>query len=386
MSYKNICILGAGGSIGSRLVAILLSQGYQLTAVVRSLSSAVRIGRFDIPIVAMDLLSATKEELASVMANHDVVIDCTFSNNSNYDQRLLEAQQLAELICDAALHANVKRLIHYGTISVYPSKAGTINETTPCVMQGESYGDSKLAAEIVFLSRSTEQLPITVLQLPIVFGAFMGWSTSPITQMTAQRLLMPDDIRGHCSPLYVDDVASATIAAFDCPDSHGERILLSDKAMTWFDYYSAYARLSEGLAVQLIKRSILLDLHHKQARAQRPFQRLKAAFSSDGEFRQLMLAQWGIRTLYKYVKRYRGQEGVDKIKTQIARSLHEQAADKQAVVADVAIDERTLNLFDGMPVVDTHKSRQVLQFEAYTPFDEAIRFTGEWLTWARLIK
>ena len=274
MKNKKICILGAAGSIGSRLVTLLHKQGYEVTAVVRSWSSAVRIGRFDIPLVSLDVLSSSVDRLAEIIKGHDVVIDCTYSSNPDYDQRIIESVTLAKTICNAAIQAQVKRLIHYGTISVYPANASTVDETTQCIESGDSYGDSKLAAEQAFLKHNSKSLSITVLQLPIVFGPFMAWSTSPVAQMSADELIMPDDLKGFCAPLFVDDVVRATELSFDCESSYGERILLSDTSISWGDYYYSYTKHAEVLSLAFINRDEFEQRASQALHRLKPFQTL----------------------------------------------------------------------------------------------------------------
>jgi len=380
LTKQRICVLGASGSIGSRLVSMLVSQGYQVTALVRSLSSAVRIGRFDIQIQQLDLLKATTEQLSSIMKGHDVVIDCTYSVNSDYQQRVQEAKQLAELICAAARQSQIPRLIHYGTISVYPANAGVIDETIACSNSGDSYADSKLIAEQIFLAQHCASLAITVLQLPIVFGPFMGWSISPVAEMTECVLLMPNDLKGSCSPIFVDDVANATILAFDCDQSYGEKILLSDAAMSWFDYYQAYAQLSAKLTLSAMQRDEFNATQSQQAFSQRPFQILKSKFSTDGDFRQMVLSQWGIRTIYSMTKRLRGQGGLEEIKTKLASSLLPEEQKQRTL-----INLQRLQVMDTLPQVRSDKAKRILNFEPAQSFSESISITKEWLKWARLV-
>ena len=382
MSIKNnkICVLGAAGAIGSHLVTSLHKQGYEVTAVIRSWSSAVRIGRYQIKLVSMDLLKTSVDDLSDVVAGHDIVIDCTYSKNTDYQSRIDESRQLAQLICNAALKAKVKQVIHYGTISVYPAEGGCVNETTVCQNSGDSYGDSKLAAEQVFLQSHSHELAITVLQLPIVFGPFMGWTTEPISQMLAQELLIPDDLKGHCAPLFVDDVVKGTVLAFNCSAAFGQRILLSDKNMSWHDYYSAYADLSSSLQIASITRDEYNQRDGIQKRSIKPFQNLKQKFMDDGEFRQLVLAQWGVRSLYGLVKRLRGQNGVDAIKQKIASTVQSNNECKQ-----VLLNSQTVELFDSLPKVDPSKASEILGFDQYTDFSIALSTTKDWLKWARLL-
>ena len=378
MNSKKICVLGAAGAIGSRLVTLLHQQNFEVTAVVRSWSSAVRIGRFDIPIVSLDLLTTSVESLADVINSHDIVIDCTCSGNGDYDQRVAESLHMAETICTAAIKVNVKRLIHYSTVSVYPVNANKVDETVDCVESGDSYGDSKLAAERFFLKQSKTDLSVTVLQLPIVFGPFMGWSTFPVAQMLGQELVMPEGLKGWCAPLFVDDVVHATILAFDCKGSYGERILLSDKSMSWYEYFSAYTKHAGSLSLSSLAREKFIEREKKAAHSLKPFQKIKSKFINDGDFRQLILSQWGIRSIYALVKQSRGQEGIDQIKQKIESSVEPRQT-------QVLLSENNVQLFDSLPEVNANKAKEVLGMNNYTSFDDAMLSTYDWLKWARLI-
>lgn len=378
MKNKKVCILGAAGAIGSRLVTLLHKQGYEVTAVVRSWSSAVRIGRFDIPLVSLDVLSSSVDRLAEIMKGHDVVIDCTYSSNADYDKRIIESVTLANTICGAATQARVMRLIHYGTISVYPANASTVDETTQCSESGDSYGDSKLAAEQAFLKHNSKSLSITVLQLPIVFGPFMAWSASPVAQMSANELIMPDDLKGFCAPLFVDDVVRATQLSFDCEPSYGERILLSDTSISWGDYYSSYTKHAEALSLAFINRDEFDQRANQALHRLKPFQALKSKFINDGDFRQLILSQWGLRSIYGLAKKLKGQDGIDQIKQKIESSV-------QPTQAQILLDQKNLQLFDSLPKVNASKASEILGMNDYTDFSKAVLITHDWLKWARLV-
>lgn len=379
MATKKICVLGAAGSIGSRLVSQLVSDGVDVTAVVRSLSSAVRIGRYPLNLVTLDLGSISENELCEVLAGHDVVIDCTYSTDPDYDKCLSDAEQLARLICGAAVKSGVSRLIHYGTISVYPTDVDSVDESVQCSLKGDRYGDSKLVAEDVFLSYSSDDLAVTVLQLPIVFGPYMGWTTSVVSLMTGNSLVISNHFDGACSPLFIDDVVRITKFAFECEQSYGHRVLLSDDPMPWGAYMSSYADLSESLVLTLISRKAFQTRQAQHEFSSRPFQVLKSAFSNDGDFRQMILSQFGIRSIYGLAKRVRGQEGMDEIKYKIQSSLT-----TNEEVGEVLLEPHLFNLFDSLPRVNSTKARTLFG-DVYTPFSEAMSQTQGWLRWARLI-
>jgi nucleoside-diphosphate-sugar epimerase len=249
-----------------------------------------------------------------------------------------------------------------------------------CTPSGDKYGDSKLVSEGVFMENSTSSLAVTVLQLPIVFGPYMGWSISPVAQMNGQKLLMCEGLKGMCSPLYVDDVYKATLLAVNCTESFGKRLLISDKPISWVSYYSGYSTMSETLELEVIPQDTFTELLADRAFSDTPFQRLKAKFAGDGDFRQLILSQFGVRSLYKIIKRYRGQDGVDKIKTNIAASLSVQGEQDES-----PLNQGLVDLFDSLPEVSCLKAKDVLKLDDYTPMAEALAETEEWLKWARLI-
>jgi len=383
MSQAKICVLGAGGSIGSQLVSYLLSEGYQVTAVVRRLSSAIRIGRFELDIINSDVLTSSVEELARIFENHIAVIDCTYSANPDYDIRIEESKRLARAICHAAKKANVERLVHLGTISVYPVKINEVSEQTPCAPSGDAYADSKLAAEQVLLENSANLASITVLQLPVVYGPFMMWTTSPVQQMLESTYTIADDLAGWCSPIHVDDVAFAVGLALKMRELEVQKILLGGgESIRWANYYQAFSELSDELKLNVIPRGQLEEMTRDE-RQQGPWHQLKSKFSDDGDFRQLVLAQFGIRTLYRWLKARRGQAGMDEIKARIANHTNKPKPGESNVLL---IDSKTIANYDTMPAIKSNKAFEKLGFKPKINFKDGVQQTGEWLRWARILK
>ena len=374
---KNIIVLGGAGAIGSRLVHALVSSGHRVTVVVRSLASAVRIGRLDIAIIQLDLSSVDSLQLTRLFEDQNVVIDCSYSSGSNRDMVVEESQEIAKLIMQSADAAKVEHVIHFGTISVYPSDGGVIDESISCEYSGDIYGDGKLAAERIFLQDNLYSAAVTVLQLPIVFGPFMNWTISVVNEFNNGDLVMPDSTLGHCSPLFVDDVVDATESALTRSLQSNEKILLSDEAMPWSDYYRAHAKLLSGKSLKLIDRKSFFERLDSKDRTEQPYNRLKRQFSDDGDFRQLVLSQFGIRTLYRLFKKHRGQAEIDKLKSSIAGPV-------SANVQESLLSKNRLALFDSLPKVESNKAKLILDFTP-TKFDVAIKETGAWLEWAGMV-
>jgi len=381
-----ICVVGAGGSIGSRLIKRLLDDQHEVVAVLRSLSSASRIGRYAIDIVQHDILTVTQTELQQTFDGCDVVIDCSFSKAIDYAQRLEESVAMATIIANAVLYSGVQKLIHYGTVSVYPTRQqghSNIDETTVCTPRNDAYADSKLAAENVLLDKAkTDALPLVILQLPVVYGPFMLWSQAPVMSMYGKRWLMPNDLAGVCTPLHVDDVVLATCLAMQTQTADGQRILLAGtERLTWGEYYQAYADLDSSLSLDLVGRNEVMTELTLQARQQQPWNKLKSAFSNDVGFRQLVLSQFGFRHLYKLVRHYRGEQGIASVKGKLLKPKQQPLKGQPKQY----IDAKTLSVLDTMPDIQTDKAQRLLNFKATISFEKGMQDTHKWLKWARLV-
>ena len=379
----NICVVGAGGAIGSRLVKRLYDEQYKITAVVRTLSSAIRIGRYPINIKQLDIHQASQSELNLLFKDIDFVIDCSFSKNPIATERVNESVEMARKIASAAQHAGVKKLIHYGTISVYPASPQlTIDESTVCTTKNDSYADSKLAAENTFLELAENaSLPVVVLQLPVVYGPFMNWSIIACSSMFPSQFVIPDDITGSCSPIHVDDVVEATCLTLHTEKANGQRILLaSNEEISWSTYFESFRNAYSKFRIRLTTREEIKLIHEKQYNQSKPFRKLKSAFFDDANFRQLILSQIGIRHVYQRLCKTKDRQGVDWVKQKIIPK--EIASTEQ----EQFIDAILLKTMDQMPGIDSDKAEQLLGFRPSIPLNQGIADTMKWLQWARLVK
>ena len=371
---KSVCVLGGGGSIGSRLVHQLVSNGYSVTVVVRRLQSAVRIGRLKVNIVVMDLLDEPQGNLDKLFHGIDYVIDCSFQTGADTKKVIQQSKEVAQKVLMAANLAGVNRIVHYGTISVYPKDGVTINEQTQCDYSGESYADGKLAAERTFL-KADNVTPVTVLQLPIVFGPFMNWTVSIANDMSSSKLIIPDSFYGVCSAVYVDDVVRVSEQALSQEVADNQKLLINGINLSWTNFYQEMAQLSDSFSMEIVTRLEYEQAVKELERNQSPFSRLRTKFAQDGDFRQLVLAQFGFRHVYRLVKQIKGQPGIDKIKTSIADDPDVSRENGNLLPKDRA------DLFDALPQIDSSLASDTLNFKA-SNFHQCMQETREWLMWA----
>lgn len=385
MRTPEICVVGAGGAIGSRLVQELLNQGVSVTAVVRRLETATRIGRSSVKIEVADLNAISEEALLRIVGGHSTVIDCSYSAATDVEENKSQSEKLARTLLNVCNQLAIPNLIHFGTISVYPMGRKFVDEQVECHFQGQAYADGKLIAERSFLAESSKT-NILILQLPIVIGPFMGWTRSIVQQLQGTILAMPDPIGGRCNALHVDDVVHATQLAISYlndkdPGSVSERVLLSGTDRSWLEFYQAHSERMQNSEVRTIPRAEYLARLESSLIANRPWNRLKKAFSEDGDFRQLVLAQWGVRSVYRLVKNRRGQEGLDEIKSRLAAAsqIHDKSSDS-TILSPVHF-----KTFDSMPRINGEKATKLLSFSAKTSFNQSVNSSVEWAKWAGLL-
>ena len=379
----HICVFGASGAIGNRLVQTLSQEGYAVTAVVRTLHKAVRLSRFPVALKVGDLLHSSQHEISQLVVGHDVVIDCTYSLAGDSQTAIDESVLMTQKLLKAARDADISSIVHYGTISVYPADANKIHEELECEYQGSAYGDGKLAAEKLYLKDHGE-ISVVVLQLPIVLGPFMGWTKNIAAHLTNGTLTLPNDLSGWCDTVHVDDVIHATLLSINKMNSSSvpirERCLITNpKSVQWIDVYKLFADIMDLSSFQLVSRSEFTSLFEEQVHRERAWVRLKRTFERDGNFRQLVLAQWGIRTAYRLVKRFRGQAGMDGIKHRISSSLPAEPAAENILLAP-----HLVALYDNMPFIESNKASDWLGFVSDFTYKDIVQDSVDWLHWAGL--
>jgi len=237
---KPVLVTGSTGFIGGRLVEkLILEHGVAVRTVVRDYSRAARIARFPVEMVHGALNDS--DALDNAMKGCDVVFHCAFDPAASAEKSVIDIRTL----CEACSRNNIKRLIHISTISVYePLPDGDLTEDSLAEPCGFSYADTKLAVEREVLRQVNENsLPATILQPTIVYGPFSKpWTDGRVNQLLTGTVVLPDDGKGMCNPVYVDDVVNAMILAAQVEGVIGERFLISGpEPVTWGEFFNAYA-------------------------------------------------------------------------------------------------------------------------------------------------
>lgn len=234
---RRVLVTGAGGFIGGRFVERLHAlEGFDVRPAVRRWSSAARIGRLPVDIVACDINDAAQVQVA--LDGVDSVIHCAVGPRET-------TVDGTRTLLDQARTAGVRRVVHVSTIDVYGTADGTFDEAKPLVRTGRPYGDMKIEAEEVCRTAMAAGLPVVILRPTLVHGPFSAtWTIDYAQRLQNRPWLLPESVcGGTCNLVYVDDLVDAAILALDAPQAPGEAFNVNGpERPTWNEYFEALNR------------------------------------------------------------------------------------------------------------------------------------------------
>jgi nucleoside-diphosphate-sugar epimerase len=228
-------VTGASGFIGGWVVETLYLSGHaDVRAGIHTWTSAARLGRFPVEIVACDVLDRQQVERAVAGVTH--VIHCALGNRQTMVQgtrHLLEAAQ----------RQGVQRVVYLSSAEVYGEAHGEVDESHPVQAGANEYADAKIEAEAVCWEFSRQGAPATVLRPTIVYGPFSAdWSVALARRLQSGHWgALGDSAEGWCNPVYVGDVVDAILLAATREGAVGEAFnIAGPEVLTWNDYFRRY--------------------------------------------------------------------------------------------------------------------------------------------------
>lgn len=141
----------------------------------------------------------------------------------------------------AAAQAGVRRFLFISSLAVFAGTTGEIVESAPLVPTGDLYVDTKIAAEQALQEEAAAPgaPELTILRLAWVYGLGSAtWTTKPIQEAQAGKLVIPGEGHLTFSYVYVDNVVDAVTAAIRAP--HTGIYHIFDGSTTYQEFMSAY--------------------------------------------------------------------------------------------------------------------------------------------------
>jgi nucleoside-diphosphate-sugar epimerase len=194
-----VLVTGAGGFIGSHLVARLLAEGHSTRALMRASTDARRFDPSAVEIVRGDVCNPQDVEramdgchlvfhLAVVRGNRDITVGGTTT------------------VARAAARTGVGRLVFPSSTRVYGlSRRGALDERTR-LRPDSAHGRFKAAAEQA-IRTSLAKTPVAVIaRLPLVLGPGGGAWRGVFQAVASGRFRLIGTGDNHCHPADVSDV------------------------------------------------------------------------------------------------------------------------------------------------------------------------------------
>ncbi|MCS7207923.1 MAG: NAD-dependent epimerase/dehydratase family protein [Dehalococcoidia bacterium] len=249
-------VTGATGFVGSNLVRTLLQAGWQVRAVVRPTSPLVALEGLPVERVVGDLTQPTS--LARAMDGLDAVFHVA-ALNAFWARDTREFYRVnvegTRAVCEAALRAGVKRVVHTSTWAVFstPPRGQAITEQTPTDPRRLTgpYRLTKYLAEREAMSFVPQGLDLVVVNPTVPVGP---WDVKPTpTGRIVLNFLLgrtPAYVHTTLNLIAVEDVAMGHLLAYQ-KGRTGQRYLLGHRNITLREIFAILASLTGRKAPRL---------------------------------------------------------------------------------------------------------------------------------------
>jgi nucleoside-diphosphate-sugar epimerase len=246
-------ITGANGFIGGWLAETLHARGgVDVRAGMRSWSKAVRLARFGLEPVLLDVMKP--EMIAAAMDGAGSTASRALRVvHTAYGSTRVTVEGTRHML-EAALRAGAARFVYISTTEVYGTPSGRVDETYPLAPTGNEYGDSKLEAEGLCWDYGEKGLPVTVVRPTIVYGPFgRTWTVEMAAKLQSGKWgIFEGHGDGICNLLYVSDLVEGILLAARHPAAVGQAFNLSGpEPVTWNEYFS---RFNAAMGLPLLRR------------------------------------------------------------------------------------------------------------------------------------
>lgn len=140
-----IFLLGATGKTGSILLKMMIESGHSVTAYVRS-PEKILLQSKNLNMIKGDLLSA--EDMASAMANHEVVVSCLGGNENDKSTPIKE---MTDIIVRSMKMNHIGKIVSISTAGIH-NEFSFITNLIVKAFYKHVINDHRLAAQMIMTS------------------------------------------------------------------------------------------------------------------------------------------------------------------------------------------------------------------------------------------
>jgi 2-alkyl-3-oxoalkanoate reductase len=240
-----VLVTGAAGFLGSHVIDLLLEQGENPRALIRSGDDPRRLHAARVEVHTADV--GDRVALSAALQGVDCVVHCAartgpWGPEHEYERTNVRA---LEVLAYAALAAGVERIVHVSSITVHGNDvAGQADETTPFHEEPNPYSRSKTAGERLW-ERLTRDVgaPVTIVRPGWIYGPRDSASFTRIARMIeTRRMFLVGSGENHVPLIYVRDAAHGVLLASEVAAPPGRSyVLVNDEPVTQRQFLSTIA-------------------------------------------------------------------------------------------------------------------------------------------------
>lgn len=239
---KIAAVTGGGGFIGRRLVAQLISVGYQVRVLTRNSQNKNNFSA--VSYFQGDLVDSSEAQLSAFLDGVDVLYHCAAEIVDESKMVAINYEGTKKLVF--AARGRIKRWVQLSTAGVYGADSATITEeSTP--KPANVYESTKLSADLVMLDvLSNSKTVWSVLRPTTVYGADMpNNSFRALINAVLNKRFFYIGRKGAILPyIHVDDVVNALILCGEHDEAIGEIFNLSED-VTIENFVQSIARIKD---------------------------------------------------------------------------------------------------------------------------------------------
>jgi nucleoside-diphosphate-sugar epimerase len=230
MSTKKVLVTGANGCAGSNLCKKLISQGYQVRALVRPSSNLMFLNGKDVELVYGDLAISEPLPVEAFKGVETVYhIAAAFRiegvpENYFYDVNVGGTQR----VLDASLKADVGRFVHCSTIGVLGDITNPPANEMTSYKPNDIYQETKTEGEKLALAFHKEhKLPLTVVRPATIYGPTDLRLLKLFKTIDKGVFVMIGPGISSMHLIYIEDLTDGIILAGERDEAVGETFILA---------------------------------------------------------------------------------------------------------------------------------------------------------------
>jgi predicted dehydrogenase/nucleoside-diphosphate-sugar epimerase len=232
-----IAVIGAGGFVGSRLVAMgQLDAAISMLPVLRTFRGLARLGADGEKAVIVDTRNSAA--LAAAIEGCDAVVNATSGDTFRIEDD-------TKTIVEACRAAGVKRLIHLGSTIVFGrvEDSKTDDDSPPNTHAWNLYARNKSRADVWLRTQMGDgTLQIVVLRPGLIWGPGSSWASMVGQQLWQGNAILSNNGRGIANLIYVDNLVRIILAVAKKAQGPSGFYNVADlETVTWSDWYRGLA-------------------------------------------------------------------------------------------------------------------------------------------------